>query len=75
MTLRPMALGELGYFNLGGGGGDGNFVNEYSWNTRAHMLVIDGPVGSAHPLGFGTCYNQSGLPDFPCRWNDTSQAS
>ena len=37
------------------GGDGGNFANEFSWNNRAHLLVIDGPVGSSHPLGFGTC--------------------
>ena len=65
--------GELGYFQLGGGLGDSNFVNAYSWNQRAHMLYIEGPVGSAHPIGFGSCF-RNGQLDFPCTWNDTSQA-
>ncbi len=65
--------GEMGYFQLGGGLGDSNFINEYSWNKRAHMLYIEGPVGSAHPIGFGSCYRNGEL-DFPCTWNDTSQA-
>ena len=37
------------------------------------MLYIEGPVGSAHPIGFGSCYRNGEL-DFPCTWNDTSQA-
>jgi hypothetical protein len=65
--------GEMGYFQLGGGHGDSNFVNDYSWNQRAHMLYIEGPVGSAHPIGFGSCWRNGAL-DFPCTWNDTSQA-
>ena len=67
------SYGEMGYFQLGGGLGDGNFVNAYAWNQRAHMLYIDGPVGSAHPIGFSSCYRGGELA-FPCSWNDTSQA-
>ena len=63
----------MAYFQLGGGLGDGNFVNAYAWNQRAHMLYIDGPVGSAHPIGFSSCYRGGELA-FPCSWNDTSQA-
>ena len=70
--------GEMGYFQLNAEGGGSNYINEFSWNGRAHMLYIEGPVGSEHPLGFGTCYNRSAsgedVPAFPCAWNDTSQA-
>ena len=70
--------GEMGYFQLNAEGGGSNYINEFSWNGRAHMLYIEGPVGSEHPLGFGTCYKRSAsgddVPAFPCEWDDTSQA-